>query len=71
MAVDEAGMKTAFDALDASAASAPMSASAYNTERAKIIADGIRSGDVDPDGGPPPLTAPAGGGPVTGTGKIL
>ena len=46
MAVDEAGMKTAFDVLDNLAAAAPMSVSDYNTERAKIIADGIKSGEV-------------------------
>lgn len=26
--------------------------------------------DVEPGGGPPPLTAPSGGGAVTGTGKL-
>ena len=46
MAVDEAGMKTAFDTLDNLAASSPMSVSDYNEERAKIIADGIKSGEV-------------------------
>ncbi len=46
MAVDESGMKAAFDALDALAASAPMSTSDYNTERAKIIADAIKTGEV-------------------------
>lgn len=29
------------------------------------------NGVVDPAGTPTPLTAPVGGGPVTGTGKIL
>ena len=46
MAVDQAAMKAAFDVLDALAASAPMTTSDYNEERAKIIADAIKTGSI-------------------------
>jgi len=36
-----------------------------------IVSEFTINGVVNPAGGPPPLTAPAGGGPVTGTGTIL
>ena len=71
MPVDESGMAAAFDTLDALAASAPMTAGDYNLERAKIIADGIKTGTVIPDV-PPSLTPMLDGAglPVNGTGHI-
>lgn len=71
MAVSQSTIKADLKQLYDDAKAAEMDDDTFANRMATIIADAILTADVDPGGGPPPLTAPSGGGPVTGKGKLL